>query len=80
MGGTSSVVVGDTKIDLNNYTCSDRGLILPCNNITSKKIKIKINLFFLFNQVISEYTWPIWIRTIIYLLLLLYLFLGIGNV
>ena len=46
MGGTSSVVVGDTKIDLNNYTCSDRGLILPCNNITSKKIKIKINLFF----------------------------------
>ena len=36
MGGTNSIVevgVANTTIDLNDYKCSDRGLLLPCNFI-----------------------------------------------
>lgn len=60
MGGSNSIInVANTTIDLNEYKCSDRGLILP---------------------IISEYTWPIWIRIVLYLAGLLYLFLAIAKV
>lgn len=60
MGGTNSIITvsnATTLIDLNDYKCSDRGLILP---------------------IISEYTWPLWVRGVVYLTGLLYLFLGIA--
>lgn len=35
MGGTNSIInlksVNTSFIDLNEYACSDRGLVLPCN-------------------------------------------------
>ena len=34
MGGTNSIVqveFANTTIDLNDYKCSNRGLLLPCN-------------------------------------------------
>jgi solute carrier family 8 (sodium/calcium exchanger) len=55
--GNSLITVGNTTVDLNDYKCSDRGLILP---------------------LINEYTWPVWLRGVIYLVFLLYLFLGIA--
>lgn len=46
MGGTNSVVnVGNTTIDLNEYQCSDRGLILPCKLNTRLIDQKKITRF-----------------------------------
>jgi solute carrier family 8 (sodium/calcium exchanger) len=55
--GRSIIRVGNTTVNLNEYTCSDRGLILP---------------------IINEYTWPVWLRGLLYFLGLLYIFLGIA--
>ena len=58
MGGGNSIIrVGNETINLNEYKCADRGLILP---------------------IINEYTWPNWLRGTLYLLGLLYMFLGIA--
>lgn len=58
MGGTNSVVrFANHTVDLNEYKCADRGLILP---------------------LISEYTWPLWVRGSLYLAGLVYFFLGIA--
>jgi solute carrier family 8 (sodium/calcium exchanger) len=58
MGGSNSIIkVGNETINLNDYKCSDRGLVLP---------------------IINEYTWPLWLRGGLYLLGLLYMFLGIA--
>jgi solute carrier family 8 (sodium/calcium exchanger) len=43
--------------DLNNYSCSDKGLLLP---------------------LISEYTWPLGVRAVLYLIGMLWCFLGIA--
>lgn len=61
MGNSRSIVdfdrLNQTKVDLNDYECSNRGLILP---------------------LISEYTWSVPVRVIIYFTSLMYLFLGIA--
>jgi solute carrier family 8 (sodium/calcium exchanger) len=59
MGAGTSVVYNVTEVNLNEYRCSDRGLVMPF---------------------ISEYTWPIWVRAILYFVFLLYLFLGIAKI
>lgn len=48
-----------STIDLNNYTCADKGLLLP---------------------ITSEYTWSLGIRIILYLIAMLWCFLGIAIV
>lgn len=58
MGSSNSIIqVANVTINLNDYKCADRGLILP---------------------IINEYTWPLWLRGALYLLGLLYMFLGIA--
>jgi len=46
-----------TRADLYNYTCANKGLILP---------------------LISEYTWPLGVRAALYLIAMLWCFLGIA--
>ena len=43
--------------EMNNYTCSDKGLLLP---------------------IINEYGWPLWLRALLYLIGMLWCFLGIA--
>ena len=48
MGGSNSIVsVGNVTIDLNEYQCSDRGLILPSNY--RKFIRLYIDSILIFN-------------------------------
>lgn len=44
-----------STIDLGNYTCVDKGFLLP---------------------VINEYTWSLWVRALLYLVALLWFFVG----
>lgn len=61
MGSQQSIITVDnvTLVDLNEYKCSDRGMLLP---------------------LVSEYTWPVWVRAILYFIFLMYLFLGISRI
>jgi hypothetical protein len=58
---TFSTEVGNqivnVTINLNEYKCADRGLVLP---------------------LLNEFTWHYWVRGSLYLLGLLYMFLGIA--
>lgn len=46
-------------VNLSDYTCADKGLLLP---------------------LVCEFTWPIWCRVVLYLLGLVWCFLGVAIV
>jgi hypothetical protein len=41
MGGQSSIIVGNATIDLNDYKCSDRGLILPSKQTVPMRFPLR---------------------------------------